>query len=113
MKLKKRKICKMGYIIIKTTFENKNDAEKIANKLIEAKLAACIQLSETESYFKWDNKVQNSKEYKLEIKTMSNNYKKVEKFIKENHKYEIPEIIAIKIKKGSKEYLKWMKGELI
>jgi periplasmic divalent cation tolerance protein len=103
----------MAYIIINTTFENKKDAENMANKLIDGKLATCIQLSEIESYLRWNNKTQNSKEYKLEIKTTSNNYKKIEKFIKENHKYEIPEIIAVKIKNGSKEYLKWMKGELI
>jgi periplasmic divalent cation tolerance protein len=99
----------MGYLIVKTTFESKKDAEAIAKKIIEAKLAACIQLSEVESYYKWNNKTENSHEYKLEIKTLSKNYKKLEKLIIKNHKYEIPEIVAIKIKKGSKKYLNWMK----
>ena len=99
----------MGYIIIKTTFENKKDAELIARKLVDAKLAACIQLSEVESYYRWDDKIEKSNEYKIEIKTLSNNYKKVEELILKNHKYEIPEIVAIKIKKGSKKYLNWIK----
>jgi len=102
----------MGYIIIKTTFDNKKDAESIANKLITSKLAACIQISEVESYYMWKGKTEKAHEYKLDIKTSSKNYRKIEKFIKKNHKYEIPEIIAVKIKKASKKYLNWMKGEL-
>ena len=102
----------MGYIIIKTTFESKKDAEEIAKKLIDSKLAACIQLSEIESYFRWDNKTQQAKEYKLEIKTSSENYKKIEEFILKNHKYKIPEIVAIKIENGSKKYLDWVSSEV-
>jgi periplasmic divalent cation tolerance protein len=102
----------MGFIIIKTTFDNRKNAESMAKKLIESKLAACIQLSEIESYFKWNNKTQNAKEYKIEIKTNTKNYKNIEKLIKQNHTYKIPEIIAVKIKKGSKEYFNWMKGEI-
>ena len=99
----------MGYIIIKTTFENKKDAELITRKLIDAKLAACIQLSGVESYYRWNDKTEKSNEYKIEIKTLSKNYKKIEEFILKNHKYEIPEIVAVKIKKGSKKYLNWIK----
>lgn len=102
----------MEHIIIKTTFESKKDAEEIAKKLINSKLAACIQLSEIESYFRWDNKVQQAKEYKLEIKTSSKNYKKIEEFILKNHKYKIPEIVAIKIKNGSKKYFDWVSSEV-
>jgi periplasmic divalent cation tolerance protein len=102
----------MSYIIIKTTFDSKNNAELIAKKLIESKLAACVQLSEIESYFKWNNKSQKVKEFKIEIKTSAKNYKNIEKLIKQNHSYKLPEIIAIKIKNGSKEYINWMKGEI-
>jgi|SRR3989344_2263667 len=102
----------MAYIIIKTTFESREDAEKIARKIIDNKLAACIQLSEVDSYYRWNNKTEKAHEYKLEIKTLSNNYKKVEELISKNHKYEIPEIIAIKIKKGSRNYLNWMKENI-
>jgi len=102
----------MSYIIVKTTFDDKKNAELVSKKLIESKLAACVQLSEIESYFRWENKSQKAKEYKIEIKTNTKNYKKVEKLIKQNHTYELPEIIAVKIKKGSKEYLNWMKEEL-
>jgi periplasmic divalent cation tolerance protein len=102
----------MGYITIKTTFESKKDAELIARKIIDANLAACIQLSEVESYYKWNNKTENAHEYKIEIKTSDKNYKKIEELISKNHKYKIPEIIANKISKGSKKYLNWMKSEI-
>ena len=68
----------MAYIIIKTTTENYKDAEKIARKIVETKLGACIQLSEIKSFYKWNNKTESSKEIKLEIKTKSSNYNKIE-----------------------------------
>jgi periplasmic divalent cation tolerance protein len=102
----------MSYIVIKTTFESKKDAEAIARKIIDANLAACTQLSEIESYYRWNNKTENTHEYKLEIKTLDKNYKKIEELIIKNHKYKIPEIIAYKISKGSKKYLNWMKNEI-
>lgn len=102
----------MGYIIIKTTFANKKDAEEAAMKILDNKLAACIQLSETESYYRWNNKTERAHEYKLEIKTSGKNYQKVEKLIIKNHKYKIPEVVAYKINKGSKKYLNWMKKEV-
>lgn len=102
----------MEYIIIKTTFGSKKDAESAAKKIIESRLGACVQLSEIESYYRWNNKTEKSQEYKIEIKTLSKNYKKIEEMIIKNHKYKIPEIVATKIKKGSKKYLNWMKGEI-
>ena len=102
----------MAYIIIKTTFGNKKDAEEAAKKIIESRLAACIQLSEVESYYRWNNKTENAHEYRLEIKTLDKNYKKIEKLITKNHKYQIPEIISYKLAKGSKKYLNWMKNEI-
>ena len=102
----------MSYIIIKTTFGSRKEAEKAAKKIIEKRLAACIQLSEIESYYKWNNKTEKSHEYKVEIKTLDKNYRKIEELIAKNHKYQIPEIIAYKLNKGSKKYLNWMKREI-
>ncbi len=101
----------MKFIIIKTTFENKKDAEEVAKKLIESKLGACVQISEVESYYKWNKKIENSKEYKVEIKTTEDNYKKVEELILKNHKYEIPEIVSYELNNGSEKYLNWIEEE--
>ena len=92
-------------------FDNKKDAENIAKKIVRDKLAACIQFSEVDSYYRWNSNLEKTHEYKLEIKTLNKNYKQIEELISKNHKYEIPELLAIKIKKGSKKYLNWIKGE--
>lgn len=102
----------MGYIIIKTTFENKKDAEEIAKKIINFQLGACIQILKIESYYTWNNKIKKSNEYKIEVKTLDKNYKKVEELITKNHKYKIPEIISYKLNKGSKKYLNWVNQEI-
>jgi periplasmic divalent cation tolerance protein len=102
----------MGYIIVKTTVESLKDAENLANKIVEAKLGACVQISEIKSIYRWKGKIENAKEYKLEIKTASENYRKLQEFILENNKYELPEIIAVKIKKGNDKYLNWIEEEI-
>jgi periplasmic divalent cation tolerance protein len=103
----------MRFIIIKTTFAKKKEAEEVSNKIISNKLGACVQISKIESYYKWNNKIEKSDEYKVEIKTTNKNYKKIEEIIVKNHKYEIPEIIVHNLPNGSKRYLNWLKNEVI
>ncbi|MBI2452408.1 divalent-cation tolerance protein CutA [Candidatus Pacearchaeota archaeon] len=99
----------MEYLIVSTTIDNKKDAKRLARKIILAKLGACAQISKIKSYYKWKGKIEFNEEFKIEIKTLSKNYKKLENFIIKNHKYEVPEIISIKIIKGYKNYLNWIK----
>ena len=99
----------MEFLIVKTTLENKKDAESLSNKIIESGLGACVQISEIRSTYKWKGKIETVKEYRIEIKTSSNNYKKLQEFILKHHKYELPEIIAIKITAGYGKYLNWIK----
>jgi len=105
-------IFKMSYIIIKTTFAKKEEAEEVAKKIINSNLAACVQISEIESYYRWNNKVESANEYKVEIKTTDKNYKEVEELITKNHKYELPEIISYKLNNGSKKYFDWIDKEV-
>ena len=99
---------KMGYIIVTTTIENQKDADELAKKIIEVKLGACVQAWEIKSTYRWKGKIELKKEFKLEIKTPSENYSRLKEFIIENHKYEIPEIVAVKIKNGYGKYLNWI-----
>jgi len=98
----------MKMIIVQTTCPNKKEAEKIAQILIKQNLAACVQLSNIESFYRWDNKVCNDKEVLLNIKTKKENFKKIKSKIKELHSYDLPEIIALNINKASKEYKKFI-----
>jgi periplasmic divalent cation tolerance protein len=101
-----------SYIQISTTTETKEQAQEIAQYLVEEKLAACVQISgPIESTYRWKGKVETAKEYLCLIKTRTTLFKEVETAIKKLHPYETPEIIAISIIKGSKEYLNWLYTE--
>ena len=100
------------YIQITTTTETKEQAQSIAQHLVEIKLAACVQIvGPIISIYRWKGKVENAPEWICLIKTRNNLYAKVEAAIKSLHPYETPEIIATQIVKGSREYLKWMDDE--
>jgi len=101
-----------SYIQISTTTETKEQAQKIARYLVEQKLAACAQIGgPIESTYRWKGKVETAKEWLCLIKTRTSLFKKVEAAIKKLHPYETPEIIAVPISNGSKEYLKWVSDE--
>ena len=102
-----------SYIQITTTTETKEEAQKIAQYLVDTKLAACVQITgPITSIYRWKGKVENAQEWLCLIKTQDDLYDKVEAAIKKLHPYETPEIIAVPIVKGSKEYLKWIDNEL-
>lgn len=92
--------------LITTTSNDKEILIKIAKKLVEKEVSKCVQLSECNSFYKWDNKLNEALEYKLSIK--SKNIKKVYKIIKKYHNYECFEFIYQEIK-ASKEYLDYLK----
>ncbi|MEA3354256.1 MAG: divalent-cation tolerance protein CutA [Campylobacterota bacterium] len=100
----------MKPFIVNTTCSSKKEAKKIADILLSKKLAACIQISKIDSFYIWENKRCEDKEYLLTIKTKKENYKQIKRKIKENHSYDLPEIIGIKITKISKDYKKFIKG---
>jgi len=98
-----------SFIQITTTTETKEQAENIAQHLVEANLAACVQIiGPITSIYRWKGKVENAQEWLCLIKTRDNLYVKVEDAIKSVHSYETPEIIVVPIIEGSKEYLSWI-----
>jgi len=101
-----------SYIQISTTTETTEQAQTIAQHLVDTKLAACVQITgPTTSIYRWKGKVENAQEWLCLIKTRDDLFKKVEAAIKKLHPYETPEIIAMPIVKGSKEYMKWIDEE--
>jgi periplasmic divalent cation tolerance protein len=93
-------------LIIFTTTPNETEAENIAMLLVEQKLAACVQvLPKIKSFYFWEGKVQRDDEFLLLIKTTDEKFPQVESFIKANHSYETPEVIAIQADKISTHYL--------
>lgn len=96
-------------LVVLTTTPNIKEAESLAEKIVEAKLAACVQvLPEMKSFYFWEGEVQNDAEHLLLIKTLEENFEKLKNFILENHSYDVPEIVALSVKDVSESYLSWM-----
>ena len=103
-----------SYIQVITTTETKEQAQTIAQHLVEAKLAACVQITgPIASTYHWKGKVETASEWHCLIKTREELYGKVETAIKKLHSYETPEIFAVPIIKGSSEYLSWLDDVLV
>lgn len=98
----------MNAVIIQTTCVSKIEAKNIAKVLIDEKLAACVQLSDVESFYSWENEFCCDNETILNIKTRKENFEKIKSKIKELHSYDVPEIIQIDITNSSKKYLKFI-----
>ena len=100
-------------IIVLTTTPNAEEAESLARKIIAAKLAACVQvLPPITSFYFWENAVQKDSEQVLLIKTLSEKFDRLERFISANHSYAVPEIVAVKAENVSADYLGWLKNYL-
>ena len=97
------------FIQITTTTDSKDLAMQMAEKLVEKRIAACVQVSgPITSIYQWKGKIENAEEWYCVIKTRKNLYEKVEEAIKAMHPYEVPEIIALPIPEGNKDYLDWI-----
>ncbi len=103
----------MNPTIVQTTCATKEEARKIAKSLIEAKLSACVQMYEIESFYNWKNEFCCDNETLLNIKTTKENFEKIKSKIKELHSYDLPEIIQLDITNTSEEYLKFIKDNTI
>ncbi|MEW6171104.1 MAG: divalent-cation tolerance protein CutA [Candidatus Omnitrophota bacterium] len=99
----------MKYLITFITCANQEEAKKIANFLLKKKLAACINIiPKVESLFWWKGKIDKASELLLVVKTKKSLFKKLLIGVKILHSYSCPEIIALPIIDGNKEYLKWL-----
>lgn len=87
-------------------------AESLAEKIVAEKLASCVQiLPQMRSVYFWEGSIQSEAEHLLLIKTLEEKYERLEKFIVENHSYNVPEIVAVKAEKVSAAYLRWITEE--
>lgn len=99
----------MSYSILFVTFPNRNSAEKISNELLNRKLVACVNsFTPIKNKYWWKGKIEMHSEILMILKIKSRSYKKIETLIKKLHPYEVPEILAINIDKGNKDYLSWI-----
>jgi len=96
-------------IIVITTIDTEENANKIAQTLLEKKVAACVQIFPIKSMYRWKGKIEKADEWLCLVK--GTNFEAIEKAIKENHPYDTPEILELPITKGNKDYLDWLEAE--
>jgi periplasmic divalent cation tolerance protein len=94
-------------IVVLVTCASAREAQKIARALVDARLAACVNMLRVpvESVYRWKGKVESAKELLLVIKTTRSRFPVLERAIKRMHSYDVPEIIALPIAAGSRAYL--------
>ena len=101
------------HIVIFITAPNKKEAQKIASGLVKNKLAPCVNIvDKIESVFFWNGKINRAKEVLLIVKSRKDKFKKIVKFVKANHSYQVPEIISLSITSGLASYLRWINDYL-
>ena len=99
--------------LVLSTAGSEDEARKIAQHLVEQQLAACVNIvPQIESIYRWQGKVESSREWLLVIKTTVDRFADVQDAIRELHSYDLPECIAIAIEDGSTDYLEWI-GESV
>ncbi len=104
---------KNEFIEVVTTVEDVAAGESLATLLVEKRLAACVQISgPITSVYRWQDEVEQVKEYQLLVKSRQDLFVQVQAVIAEHHSYDVPQIIALPISAGSESYLRWLAAEL-
>ena len=97
-----------GYSLVIATAGSKDNARSIAKLLVELRLAACVQMIPIESVYRWNEGICEDAEVALVIKSRTELFEAIKIAIKENHPYEVPEIIQVPITDGLPAYLNWI-----
>lgn len=96
-------------IVVFMTAANGEEATRLAEMLVGAHLAACVQiLPELESVYRWQGKIERASEILLLAKTTKAKFPELEREVRALHSYDTPEIIAVPVIIGSRPYLEWL-----
>jgi periplasmic divalent cation tolerance protein len=102
----------MPRLLVFTNLPDRAAAERLADRLVDEKLAACVNiLAPCRSVYRWKGAVQHDEEHPMLIKTTSERYAALERALREAHPYELPEVIAVPVERGLAPYLDWVAAE--
>lgn len=88
-------------------------ATELARGLVEARLAACVNmLSGVRSFYRWKGAVQDDAEVQLIIKTTRSRFAAVEQWLADHHPYDVPEVLALEVERGAPAYLAWLTNQV-
>lgn len=96
------------YCVIVTSCSKTRTGSKIINALLDRRLAACVQVIPVQSHYTWKGRRSRARERLLFIKAKARDFGRIERAILENHDYEVPEIISLRVDRGFSGYLKWI-----
>lgn len=103
-----------NYIVVFITVKDNGEAEKIAKALLKRRQAACVNiLPGMSSHFWWKDKLDAAEECLLIVKSKESLLPEIIKSVRKIHSYSVPEIIALPVVGGSREYLEWLDSEVI
>ncbi len=101
------------YIQVITTTDSREEADRIAERLVNERLAGCVQVvGPIRSRYRWKGEVEEAEEWLCIAKTKRDLYSEVEAAVRRVHSYEVPEILGVPVVEGSKSYLDWLEAEL-
>ena len=103
----------MSYIVVIMTTSSKEEAARIVSSLLRERLIACANIvGPVSSLFWWQGKIDEENEFLVFMKSHRNLFERLSERVREIHSYDVPEIIALPIIKGSPSYLDWLKASL-
>lgn len=100
----------LEFCVVLVTTPNATSAKSIAHKLLQEKLAACINCFAVESFYTWEGALNHDHEFQLIIKTRQQRFDALSQRITQLHPYDTPEIIALPVVDGSPDYLNWLRA---
>lgn len=99
--------------VVLTTVGDRDAAQKLANQLVERRLAACVNIvGPITSVYRWRGQIQNEAEFLLLIKTTAECAERLRAALKALHPYELPECVELAVTGGSEQYLAWVAAEV-
>ncbi|HYU85195.1 MAG TPA: divalent-cation tolerance protein CutA [Kribbellaceae bacterium] len=100
------------HLVAITTTDDEQKAGTLASGMVDARVAACVQIiGPIRSVYRWEGKIEDEREWQLWIKTTADRLDELKVWIKDNHDYDEPELVALPVIGGSEGYLKWVTDE--
>ena len=100
------------FLMVQTTTDSRGEAVELARAAVEARLAACAQVSgPVASAYWWEGTVERAEEWLLTLKLPASGYQALSDFLTDSHSYDEPEIVAMPIVAGSENFLSWIEEE--
>ena len=102
------------YRVVLVTCGTLEESRKIARAMVERRLAACVNIvtHAVESFYMWEDKLENGSEYLLVMKTSEERLEELKEAVLDVHSYDTPEFVVLPVVAGTNEYLKWIDDSL-